>query len=148
MSLPVMSGVQPIQAKFQHETGISMRMQVFLLVRDQQQRIATQRIQGYDGWCLSGESLLLNEAPDAAAMRVAKGWYGSPLTPRLERVLSFPATGGDDDRWYLVFIYTADAPAQLAATSDCEAIEFHALHDARGEWAMSHGDVWQAIGGK
>lgn len=151
MSLPMFTGgsnVQPAPAKFRHENGISLRMQVFVLARDAHERIATQRIQGYDGSCLSGENLLLNEAPDEAALRVVRGWYGSPMEPRLERVLSFPATGGDDDRWYVVFIYGAKAPADLKTTPDCEALEFRALDAGPESWAMSHDDVWKALGGK
>jgi hypothetical protein len=151
MSLPMLpqsGNVMPTPAKFRHDDGIALRLQVFVLPRDAQGRVAVQRIQGYDGWCLSGETLLLNEAPDDAAMRVVRSWYGTPMQPRLARVLSFPATGGDDDRWYLVLVYEAEAPAKLERTPDCLDLAFHALDEGPKEWAMSHADVWGALGGK
>lgn len=156
MSLPLLNNnpnapsgaAMPNPAKFRHEDGISLRLQVFVLAKDEQDRVALQRIQGYDGWCLSGESLLLNESPNEAAKRVVRSWYASPLEPKLSRVLSFPAMGGDDDRWYLVLLYEARAPADLKTTPDCLELKFHALSTPPGAWAMSHGDVWRAIGGK
>jgi hypothetical protein len=65
---------------------------------------------------------------------------------QLDRILSFPATGADDDRWYLLFVYHADAPANLKGTSDTVAIEFHAKSDPpAGGFAMAHLDVWNAL---
>lgn len=153
MSLPMLNpgaggAPMPMQAKFPHESGVSLRLQCFVLARDGEGRVAVQRIQGVDGWCLSGETLLINESPDAAAQRVVRGWYASPLETRLSRILNFPAMGGGDDRWYMVFVYEAAAPKDLKRTPDCEALEFRALSDPPGEWGLAHEDVWRALGGK
>ena len=146
MSLPLANPpAQPVQARFVHENGTQLRMQCFVIVRDQQGRVATVRVQGIDGWCLPGESMLLNESPDEAAVRTARTWFVSPLGLQLDRILSFPATGGADDRWYLLFVYHADAPADLKATSDTLEVKFRAQHDAPKDFAMSHADVWPQL---
>ena len=147
MSLPLAQpNAAPAQARFTHENGTQLRMQCFLLVRDAQDRVATLRVQGIDGWCFPGESMLLNESPDQAAVRVARTWFTSPLGMQLDRILSFPATGPGDDRWYLLFLYHADAPeGGLQATPDTEEIVFRSLKDPMPQLAMSHADVWNAL---
>lgn len=147
MSLPLAQPpTQPLEAKFVHELGgVKLRMQCFLTVRDDKDRIACMRIQNFDGWVLPGENMRVNESPDQAAVRVARMWFKSPLGMQLDRVLSFPATGGEDDRWYLVFIYHADAPADLVPTEDTEELMFHPPNAPPEQWAMSHGDIWAAL---
>ena len=135
---------QPVQARFTHENGTHLRLQCFVAIRDAEGRVATVRVQGIDGWCLPGESMLVNESPDEAAVRVARTWFQTPLGLQLDRVLSFPATGPGDDRWYLLFVYHADAPAGLQGTPDTLELKFRAKADAP-QWAMSHGDVWPQL---
>lgn len=134
----------PMQARFVHESGTQLRMQCFVTIRDAEGRVATVRVQGIDGWCVPGESMQLNESPDQAAVRVARTWFETPLGLQLDRVLSFPATGPEDDRWYLLFIYHAEAPADLKGTSDTIEMKFRNKDDAP-QFAMSHGDVWREI---
>ncbi len=145
MPLPVMNRTQPIPAKFANEFGTRLTLQCFVTAKDKQGRIALNQLEGFDGWCMSGENMLVNESPDDAAERVCSLWYETPLKPRLDRVLSFPATGGDDIKWYIVFLYTADAPDDLKATSDAKALAFYALDAPPNEWAMAHDDVWNAL---
>lgn len=146
MSLPMANAsAAPVQARFTHENGTQLRMQCFLIVRDEKDRVATMTIQGYEGACLAGESMLLNESPDDAAVRVAKSWFDVPLGMMLDRVLSFPATGADDDRWYVIFVYHADAPANLKGTPDTLKIEFHGKDDPPAQFAMSHREVWDQL---
>ena len=146
MSLPLARpDAQPVQAKFSHENGTKLRLQCFLAVRDDKGRTACVRVQGIDGWCLPGENMNLNESPDEAAVRVARMWFSTPLGLQLDRVLSMPATGGDDDRWYLIFVYHADAPRDLQGTSDTEEIMFHPPGAPPERWAMAHGDVWHGL---
>lgn len=146
MSLPMTQpSAQPVQARFTHENGTQLRMQCFVVIRDAQGRVATVRVQGIDGWCLPGESMIVNESPDQAAVRVARMWFETPLGLQLDRVLSFPATGPADDRWYLLFIYHADAPADLKGTSDTIEMVFRGKNDVPPQWAMSHSDVWDQI---
>lgn len=146
MSLPLSQTAQPAQARFTHENGTQLRMQCFLAVRNAEGRVATVRVQGIDGWALPGESMLLNESPDQAAARVAKMWFDTPLPAiQLDRILSFPATGPDDDRWYLLFVYHADAPADLKGTPDTQELRFRSPREAPEKWAMSHADVWPQL---
>lgn len=135
-----------LPAKFVHPEGkVEFRLQCFLLVRDAQERVCLARIEGYDGWCIPGESMKVNESPDQAAVRVARSWFQTPLGVWLERVLSFPATGPEDNRWYLVFVYAADAPADLKGTADTQEMAFFPPGQAPGPFAMSHADVWDAL---
>ena len=162
MSLPMAQpSAQPVQARVTHENGTQLRMQCFVTIRDGQGRVATVRVQGIDGWCLPGESMFVNESPDQAAVRVARMWFVSPLGLQLDRILSFPATGPEDDRWYLLFIYhavvaprhdlssaaasDADAPADLKGTPDTLELVFRGKDDAPPQWAMSHKDVWDSL---
>lgn len=137
---------QPLQARFRHvDANRELRLQCFLTVRDAEGRVATLRIQGIDGWCIPGESMRLNESPDQAAVRVASTWFATPMQVWLERVLSFPATSDEDNRWYLVFVYAADAPAGLKGTPDTDELAFRALGEPPSPFAMSHADVWNAL---
>jgi hypothetical protein len=146
MTLPMANPpTQPVQARFVHENGTQLRMQCFVTVRDAEGRVATLRVQGIDGWCIPGESMLLNESPDQAAVRTARTWFVSPLGLQLDRIMSFPATGPGDDRWYLLFVYNADAPTDLQATSDTQELKFRGKDDAPDVWAMSHRDVWDQL---
>lgn len=145
MPLPVQNVQQPWQAKFAHQNGTSLRLQCCLTVKDVQGRVAAVRLPEFDGWCLPVENMLLGESPDDAAMRVARSWFASPLRPRLSRILSFPPTGGDDTRWYLVFVYEAAAPEDVKATPDTEEMAFFAPENGPDAWAMSHDDVWNAL---
>lgn len=144
MSLPT-TNIMAAPAKFAHENGTQLRLQCFVTVRDDKGRILLLRVQGIEGWCIPGETMLVNESPDEAAVRVARTWFKSPLGLQLDRILSFPATGGEDDRWYLLFLYHADAPADIQATPDTQEMMFHPLHAPPTQWAMSHGDVWEAL---
>jgi hypothetical protein len=88
--------------------------------------------------------MFVNESPDEAAVRVARMWFQTPLGLQLDRVLSYPATGPGDDRWYLLFVYHADAPADLKGTPDTVELKFREKGDPP-QWAMSHGDVWPQL---
>lgn len=132
---------QPVQARFKHENGTQLRLQCFLAIRDAQGRAATVRVQGIEGWCIPAESMYLNESPEQAAVRVARMWFQTPLGVQLDRIVSFPATGPEDDRWYLVFVFHADAPANLVGTPDTLEIKFRGKDEA-APFAMSHADVW------
>ena len=145
MSMPVESGQAPAPAKFAHENGTQLRLQCFVAVRDAQGRVATLKVDGIEGWCLPGESMRLNESPDEAAVRTARAWFKTPLGMQLDRVLSFPATGPEDDRWYILFVYHADAPAQLEGTPDTREMVFRAKEGVPDKWAMSHHEVWPQL---
>ncbi len=134
-------------AKFTHESGVGLRLQAFLAVRDERRRIACARLETDPAaWVLPGESMWLNEAPDDAAARVARTWFATPVEGlRLAAVESWPATGPGDDRWYLVFVYEARPVGALAGTPDTLEIAFAEPGKAPGPWGFSHGDVWSRL---
>lgn len=135
----------PAKFTLQESTG-ELRMQCFLIIRDEQDRIALAKLQDYDGWTMPAETMKFNESPDEAVARVARSWFEIPPSEVwLERVLSFPATGPEDNRWYVIFVYGAKAPADLKATPDTEKIVFAAPTSPPGPFAMSHADVWRAL---
>lgn len=146
MSLPLQTAYDALPAKFAHkESDVELRMQCFLTVKDAQGRVALVRVQDIDGWCIPAETMRVNESPEQAAVRVARTWFTTPVGMWLDRVLSFPATGPQDNRWYVVFVFAADAPADLKGTPDTEEIRFCALDAPPGPFAMSHRDVWTAL---
>ena len=135
-----------LPAKFAHkEADVEFRLQCFLTVKDAQGRVLLMRIQGVDGWCLPAETMRVNEAPEQAAVRVARSWLSTPVGMWLDRVLSFPATGPEDNRWYVIFVFAADAPSDLKATPDTEEMGFFALDAPPAPFAMAHRDVWTAL---
>lgn len=137
-----------IPAKFRHESEpVQLRLQCFLLLRDEQRKVACLRLENApDLWNLPGETLRLNEDPHDAARRVAKTWFESAIPdPRLVDVFSYPPTGGDDDRWYLLFVYEAPAPKGLKGTPDTVALSFAAPGSPPGPFAMSHSEVFERV---
>lgn len=147
MSLLAPRPTGPLLAKFVHESApVKLRMQAFLAIRDGQRRIATVRLEDHpEAWRLPGENIVLNEDPADAARRVAKSWFATPLSPKLVDVLSYPATGGEDDRWYLIFLYEAQAPTELKGTPDTVETRFVERGRAPGAWIADHGSVFDRI---
>lgn len=124
--------------------GVGLRLQCFLLVRDAQRRIACVRLKNNpDVWMLPGESLRPSEAPDAAARRVSESWFGADLEPRIAGFMNFPDEG--DQRWYVLFLYEAAAPAKLTEPDDTEDIVFVAPGKAPGPFGMDHGSVFARL---
>lgn len=136
---------QPVQARFAHENGTQLRLQCFVTIRDAQKRVLAVRVQGIEGWCLPGESMLVNESPDDAARRVVSTWFETPMQLWLDRVLSFPATGAGDDRWYLLFVYGADVPPGPKGTPDTLETKFFPVGEPPEPLAMAHADVWAKL---
>lgn len=136
----------PAPARFHHENGGQLRLQAFVIVRDASRRIATLRLAEYEGWMLPGETLLFNEDPHDAAARILKTWFATPpAAPKLVDVLSYPATGADDDRWYLLFVFEAQATPALGGTPDTQEIRFVEPGHAPGPWSLSHADVFAKL---
>ncbi|MHB8605083.1 MAG: NUDIX domain-containing protein [Thermoplasmatota archaeon] len=138
----------PVQARFNHETApTALRLQTFLLIRDEKRNVLGAQLDANGGkWSLPGETMLLNESPQEAAQRIAKTWFESPIPgAKLVDVFSYPATGADDDRWYLIFIFETHVAAMPKATPDTLALKFFAPGDAHGPWAMSHHEVWERV---
>lgn len=148
MSLLAPRPAGPILAKFQHESEpVKLRLQAFLSIRDAQRRVALVRLSDRDDvWRLPGENVQLNEDPADAARRVAKMWFETPLQPKLVDIQSYPPTGGEDDRWYLILVYEAAAPAGLKGTPDTVELAWRAPKDATGPWYSDHGSVVARLG--
>ena len=136
-----------LPAKFtRHGANAEMRMQCFLMIRDRQERVAMAKLKDIEGWAFPAETMRFNESPGQAAARVATSWFTTP--PRqvwLERILSFPATGNEDNRWYVIFVYAAEAESDLTPTADTEEVRFVGMDAPPGEFAFSHADVWAAL---
>lgn len=153
MSLPVKQDVSKwneLPAKFTlHEAPAELRLQCFLLLRDEQERVLLAKLKDVEGWAFPAETMKFNESPDDAVARVARSWFEvGPSEVWLERVLSFPATGADDNRWYVLFVYGARSGAELKPTPDTEAVKHFALDKAPAEGlAFAHADVWRALQG-
>jgi ADP-ribose pyrophosphatase YjhB (NUDIX family) len=136
-----------LPAKFTlHDAPAELRMQCFLVIRDGEERVAMAKLQDTPGWAFPAETMRFNEAPDEAVARVARSWFEVPPSEVwLERVLSFPATGPEDSRWYVIFVYGAKAPADLKATPDTEKVQFFDPATPPDAFAFSHVDVWRAL---
>lgn len=125
--------------------GLALRLQCFVAVRDGQKRIALVRLKNSpEHWMLPGESFRPNEAPDEAARRVCEMWFGQDLKARIAGWQNYPDNG--DQRWYLLFIYEAQAPAAgLPKPDDTEEIRFVAPGEAPGPFGMSHAEVFAQL---
>jgi ADP-ribose pyrophosphatase YjhB (NUDIX family) len=136
-----------LPAKFSlHDAPAELRLQCFMLIRDEQDRVAMAKLQDVDGWAFPAETMRFNESPDQAIARVARSWFEVPPSEVwLERVLSFPALGPEDNRWYVIFVYGAKAPADLKPTPDTEKLAYHAMDKPPAAFAFSHVDVWRAL---
>lgn len=148
MSLPMATEKwNELPAKFrQLDADVELRMQCFLTVKDAEGKILHVKVRDIEGWCIPAETMKFNESPEQAAVRVARTWFETPVGMWLDRVLSFPATGGDDNRWYVIFVFAADAPAGLKGTPDTEALRWVAPGEPATGFAMAHADVWTALG--
>jgi ADP-ribose pyrophosphatase YjhB (NUDIX family) len=122
--------------------GLGLRLQVFLIVRDADRRVACVRLKSSpDVWMLPGESLRPNEELQAAAERVSEMWFGANLKPRLTGVQNYPDTG--DKKWYVLFMCEAPAPpGGLKKPDDTEEIAFVPVGKAPGPFGMDHGTVF------
>jgi ADP-ribose pyrophosphatase YjhB (NUDIX family) len=125
--------------------GTGLRLQCFLVVRDADRRVACVRLKANpDVWNLPGESFRPSEAPDDAARRVGESWFGTDLRPRLTGFLNFPDDG--DQRWYLLFLYEAQAPqGALKLPDDTAEIAFAPVGKPPGPFAMDHGSVFARL---
>lgn len=125
--------------------GLGLRLQCFLVVRDQDRRVACVRLKNSpDGWNLPGESFRPNEHPDDAARRVSEMWFGADLKPRPAGYLNFPEEG--DQRWYLLFLYEVQAPrGGFALPEDTAEIAFAPVGKPPGPFHMDHANVFARL---
>jgi ADP-ribose pyrophosphatase YjhB (NUDIX family) len=125
--------------------GTGLRLQCFLVVRDADRRVACVRLKNNaQEWMLPAESFKPSEAPEEAAKRVAESWFGQDLGAKLVGFQNYPDTG--DQRWYLLFVFEAQAPkGGLKKPDDTEEIAFAPVGKAPGPFAMDHGTVFAKL---
>lgn len=142
---------QPHPTHWFNSEGYQMRLQLFVLVRDDRGRVACVREKERAGvWNLPGETVKPNVDVNEAASWVSEMWFVDDLKPRIADVLTFPAEGPDaeDNKWYIVLLYEAKAPdpsaddGGLEKPDDTEEIRMFPLDEPPGEWGMDHGAVW------
>jgi len=133
-------------SKFFNGDGLSLRLQCFLVIRDADRRIACVRLKGSEGrWSLPGENVRPNEDLHEAARRVSQMWFGTDLQPRIADILTFPEEN-DDKRWYVLFLYEAQAPrGGLPKLDDTDEVAFVPAGKAPGEFGMDHASVFARL---
>ena len=130
---------------YRNGQGLLLRVQCFLAVRDTDRHIACVKLKENDGWSLPGETIKPNENPDDAARRVAQMWFEIDLPLRIASVQSYP-DDGEDHKWYVIFIYEADAPpAGLKILDDTEKITFVKAGNPPSPMVMDHGEVFERL---
>lgn len=141
---------EPPPARYLHEkAGTGLRLQCFLFLRDESDRIAVSRIEDFpDSWLLPGEMIREGEHPDDAARRVAGLHFASPVEgATLEDVLSYPPDPPDNDRWYLIFVYEARAPDDLEVPDDTLELAWADPDDPPTPLGFDHATVWEEVTG-
>jgi ADP-ribose pyrophosphatase YjhB (NUDIX family) len=127
--------------------GLALRLQVQVLVRDDEDRIALAHSQTHQPgrWWIPAETLQPNEDVEAAASRVSETWFGEDLEPELADVITFPAdTEAGERAWYILHVFEAEATEdELNRLPDGVTVEFvEPGAEPPGPWAMDHGSVW------
>ncbi len=137
------------QSPFHHVNaqGLALRLQVMVLIRDGEDRIALAQTQKHQPgrWWIPAETLRPNEDVKEAASRVSETWFGEDLEPGLVDVLTFPAnTDEGHTAWYIIHIFEVRAGSgELTSVPEGVTLEFVAPgEEAPGPFAMDHGTVW------
>jgi len=126
--------------------GLSLRLQAFLIVRDEKRRVATVRLKEYPPgvFALPAETVRANENIHAAGSRVSESWFGTDLKPRVADVLTWPSDG--QSHWYVLFVFEADAPkGGLPVLPDTAEIVFRDADSPPDAFAFDHGSVWERL---
>lgn len=127
--------------------GLALRLQVQLIVRDEEGKIALVETESYQPghWWIPSETLKPNEDVKEAAGRVSETWFGEDLEPELADVFTFTAdTEAGERAWYIVHVFeTTEPESGLEELPDTVEIRFVAPgEDPPGPFAMDHGSVW------
>lgn len=126
--------------------GLSMRMQVFLTVRNSQDEVALVQLEKPPGhWWLPAETLQPNEPLTEAATRVSETWFGVDLEPEIADIVTF-TSDGPGEPWYHLFLFEARAePEDFELPGDTVEVRFLEPGEEIGPFAMGHADVWPKL---
>lgn len=143
-----MSATPP--ARYSHDkTGSGLRLQAFLILRDESDRISVQRIEDFpDSWLLPGEMLQEGEDPRDAADRIAGMYFDTPVEGiELDDIVNFPPDPPDLDRWYMIFVFEADTPDDLDFPDDTLEHRFADPDDPPTPLGFDHATIWEEVTG-
>lgn len=133
--------------------GLKLRLQVFLIVRDAEGRVACVREKERPQvWNLPGETVPPNVDLNETAGKVSELWFVDRLPASVADVQTYPADRDDpNDKWYVLFIYEAEAPdpsaddGGLKMPDDTAEIRFFPLDEPPEAWGMDHGSVFERL---
>lgn len=140
---------EPHPTHFWNTDGLQLRLQCFVIVRDEDDRVALVREKERPNVLnLPGETVIPNSNLDEMAGRVSELWFVDRLDTEVSQVLSWPAED-PNGKWYIVFLYEADKPADgLKMPDDTEEFVWVSTKgDPPGDLAMNHVDVWEQLAG-
>ncbi len=137
------------QSPFHHVNaqGLALRLQVMLLARDGEGRIALAQTEKHHPgrWWIPAETLRPNEDVKEGALRVSRTWFGEELDAELADVFTFQAdTDAGETAWYIVHVFEAQASqGDLSELPGGVTVEHVAPGDQPpGPFAMDHASVW------
>jgi ADP-ribose pyrophosphatase YjhB (NUDIX family) len=137
-------------ARYSHDkTGTGLRMQAFLILRDERGRIPVQRIEDFpDSWLLPGEMVQEGEDPRDAADRIAGMYFESEVEGiEFADLLNFPPDPPHHEKWYMIFVFEAEAPDDLAFPDDTLEHRFTDPDDPPVPLGFDHATVWEEVTG-
>lgn len=137
-------------ARYLHEkTGTGLRLQAFVVPRDEEGRIPVQRIEDFpDAWLLPGEMMGEGEAPREAADRVAGMYFSGPVEDvELADVLSFPPDPPDHEKWYLIFVFEGRISSDVDVPEDTLELDLREPDDPPSPLGFDHATIWAAVTG-
>lgn len=138
-------------ARYLHEKkGSGLRLQAFVIPRDPEGRIAVQRIEQFpDAWLLPGEMLQEGEDPADAAERIAGMYFSSPVEGiELADVVSYPPEPPENEKWYLIFLFEGQVPADPDTPEDTLELAFHEPGEPPAPLGFDHATIWEAVTGR
>lgn len=132
--------------------GMSLRLQVMLVVRDPEGRVLLAQTEEYQPghWWIPAETLRPNEPVKHAGSRVSTEWLGQDVEPEVLDVLTWPAdVDAGHRKWYIVHVFEATVdPDELDPIPEDVTIEWvEPGQSPPGPWAADHGTVWKELFG-
>lgn len=141
---------QPHPSEFWNVDELQLRMQIFLIVRDEDDRVCMVREKDRPNVLnLPGETVPPNKRVETEVVDwIGELWFTEPLEAEISQIMSWPAEepGG---KWYVVFVFEADKPdGGLSKPDDTEEFVWASTKgDPPGELSMNHTDIWERLEG-
>lgn len=138
---------EPHPTHFWNKDDLQLRLQCFVIVRDDEGRVACVREKERPQvWNLPGETVPPDTDVRGFSRDVSELWFVEPLETRPLDVLTWTTDEPGVDKWYITFLFEADAPEDgLDKPDDTEEIRFFALDEPPAEFAMDHGSIFEAL---